>query len=65
MLFALFTIAAGLGPFLIGLSFTSTKSYEVGFGAAAALLLFAGLVIMTLGPYRYKPGSAIVPEAGY
>jgi MFS family permease len=65
MLFALFTVAAGLGPFLMGLSFTSTKSYEVGFGAAAALLLIAGLVIMTLGPYRYKPGSAIVPEAGY
>jgi MFS family permease len=65
MLFALFTIAAGLGPYLIGLSFTSTKAYDVGYSAAAVLLLVAGLVIMTLGPYRYTLGSATMAEAGH
>ena len=53
-LFALFTIAAGLGPYLIGLSFTLTKAYVAGFGAAAFLMLVAGIIIMTLGPYRYE-----------
>jgi MFS family permease len=53
-LFAVFTIAAGLGPYLIGLSFTLTKAYDAGFGAAAFLMLVAGIIIMTLGPYRYE-----------
>jgi MFS family permease len=57
LLFALFTVAAGLGPYLIGLSFTSTKAYDLGFGAAAGLMILAGLIITILGPYRYKPGS--------
>ena len=56
LLFALFTVAAGLGPYLIGLSFTSTKAYGLGFGTAAGLTILAGLIITTLGPYRYKPG---------
>jgi MFS family permease len=56
LLFALFTVAAGLGPYLIGLSFTSTKAYGVGFSTAAGLMILAGLIITTLGPYRYKPG---------
>jgi MFS family permease len=56
LLFALFTVAAGLGPYLIGLSFTSTKAYGVGFGTAAGLMILAGLILTTLGPYRYKPG---------
>jgi MFS family permease len=56
LLLALFTLAAGLGPYLIGLSFTSTKAYGLGFGTAAGLIFLAGLIITTLGPYRYKPG---------
>jgi MFS family permease len=56
LLLALFTVAAGLGPYLIGLSFTSTKAYGLGFGTAAGLIFLAGLIITTLGPYRYKPG---------
>jgi hypothetical protein len=48
-------VAAGLGPYLIGLSFTSTKAYGLGFGTAAGLMILAGLIITTLGPYRYKP----------
>jgi MFS family permease len=64
LLFSLFTIAAGLGPYLIGLSFTSTKAYSVGFGTAAILMLFAGLIIVTLGPYRYKLGSSAASDAG-
>jgi MFS family permease len=56
LLFALFTVAAGLGPYLIGLSFTSTKAYGLGFGTAAGLMILAGLIITTLGPYRYNPG---------
>jgi len=58
LLFALFTVGAGLGPFLIGLSFTSTKAYSVGFNSAAILMLIAGLIIVTLGPYRYRLGGA-------
>jgi MFS family permease len=64
MLFALFTVAAGLGPYLIGLSFTSTKAYGVGFSAAAILMLIAGLIIVTLGPYRYKLGNTTVSDTG-
>ena len=56
LLLALFTVAAGLGPYLIGLSFTSTKAYGLGFGTAAGLIFLASLIITTLGPYRYKPG---------
>jgi len=56
LLFALFTVAAGLGPYLIGLSFTSTKAYGLGFSTAAGLMILAGLILTTLGPYRYKPG---------
>jgi MFS family permease len=58
LLFALFTIAAGLGPYLIGLSFTVTKAYGLSFSGAAVLMLVAALIIVTLGPYRYALGSA-------
>jgi MFS family permease len=55
LLFALFTVAAGLGPYLLGLAFTSMKTYGLGFGAASGLMILAGIVIATLGPYRYGP----------
>ena len=63
LLFALFSVGAGLGPYLIGLSYTSTKAYGVGFGGGAILMLMAGLVIVTLGPYRYKLGGGTASAA--
>jgi MFS family permease len=64
-LFASFTIAAGLGPYLIGLSFTLTKAYDAGFRSAAVLMLLAGVAIMTLGPYRYELNRAKGSEASH
>jgi len=58
VLFALFTTAAGLGPYLIRLSFVSKKGYDAGFGTAAALMLVAGAAIVALGPYRYHLSGA-------
>lgn len=58
LLFALFSFAAGLGPYLIGQSFTSLKAYDFAYHAAAGLMIAAGLLISALGPYRYKPSVA-------
>ncbi len=64
-LFALFTIAAGLGPYLIGLSFTLTKAYDAGFSVAALLMFVAAITIVMLGPYRDKLHGATTREAGH
>jgi MFS family permease len=57
-LFAIFTFGTGLGPYLMGLCFDLTRSYNltlVGFGV---LLMVASIVICRLGSYVY-PANAI------
>jgi MFS family permease len=54
-LWAVFGVSGGLGAYLMGLGFDKTGSYHVplvGFFCAAVL---SALLIMNLGPYRYRP----------
>jgi predicted MFS family arabinose efflux permease len=55
---ALFMFGAGLGPFLMGISYTKTGSYIVTIVAFAISLLVASMLILSLGPYRYPVGAA-------
>jgi MFS family permease len=60
-MFAVFCFGAGLGPFLMGLSYAKTGSYDTAIlGFAVCLLISSGL-ILTLGPYRYPAVSAVEP----
>ncbi len=57
-MFSLFCFGAGLGPFLMGLSFARTGSYDTAIlGFAVCLLLASGLVL-SLGPYRFPAVAA-------
>jgi predicted MFS family arabinose efflux permease len=61
-MFSLFCFGAGLGPFLMGLSFAKTGSYNTAILGFAISLLFASGLIFSLGPYRY-PAVAAEPVA--
>ena len=61
-MFSLFCFGAGLGPFLMGLSFAKTGSYNTAILGFAICLLFASGLIFSLGPYRY-PAVAAQPVA--
>jgi predicted MFS family arabinose efflux permease len=63
-MFALFCFGAGLGPFLMGLSFAKTGSYGTAIIGFAACLLVSAALIFSLGPYRYPAVSAESVEAG-
>jgi predicted MFS family arabinose efflux permease len=55
-IWAVFSVSGGLGAYLMGLGFDKTGSYVVpliGFFCAAVL---ATLLIVALGPYRYRVG---------
>ena len=54
-IFALFTIGSGVGPFLMGLSFDATRSYERALIIFCVMLLVASVIIFRIGPYRYPP----------
>ena len=56
-MFALFTLSSGLGPFLMGGSFTRTGSYNVAIIGFIISLLVASVLILSLGPYRYPAGT--------
>ncbi len=56
-MFALFTFASGLGPFVMGVSFTRAGSYHPAIIAFAIGLVIASGLVMSLGPYRY-PAAA-------
>ncbi len=63
-IWGVYGVAGGLGAYLMGLGFDKTGSYVVplgGFFCAAAL---ATLLIVSLGPYRYRVGLALVTEQG-
>jgi MFS family permease len=56
-IWAVFSVSGGLGAYLMGFGFDKTGSYVVpliGFFWAAVL---ATLLIVTLGPYRYRVGA--------
>jgi len=68
-MFAVFTIGAGAGPYLMGLSFDLTHSYLTALGAFSAMLVVASAAILLLGPYRYpaqaqaNPATKVVQDA--
>jgi MFS family permease len=57
-MFGVFCFGAGLGPFLMGMSFAKTGSYNTAIMAFAAGLLLSCFLILSLGPYRYPAGAA-------
>jgi MFS family permease len=57
-MFSLFCFGAGLGPFLMGMSFAKTGSYNTAILGFAISLLVASGLIFSLGPYRYPAVTA-------
>lgn len=51
---AVLSLAAGLGPFIMGRVFDSMKTYSWALIAFEFLLLIALFLFSTLGPYRFK-----------
>lgn len=52
-LFAVFMFGSGLGPFLMGLSYSRTGSYGPTIVLLGIGLVLASVAVMKLGPYRY------------
>jgi cyanate permease len=52
-MFAIFTIGAGVGPYLMGLSFDATHSYSTALVVFSAMLVVSSAVISRLGPYNF------------
>jgi predicted MFS family arabinose efflux permease len=52
-LFAVFTIGAGLGPLLMGASYTTFGSYQFGLLGCGVALAAAALSVLAVGPYRF------------
>lgn len=52
-LLAIFTVGAGLGAYLMGLSFDRTGSYTAALAGFAGALAVAILLLRSLGAYRY------------
>lgn len=59
-MFSLFCFGAGLGPFLMGMSYARTGAYDTALAAFAIGLFISSGLILTLGPYRYP---AVVSDA--
>jgi len=51
--FSIFMLAAGLGPFAMGVSFDRTGSYKLMLTYFAVALALASLPMLRLGPYAY------------
>ena len=58
MIWAAFSVAGGLGAYLMGLGFDKTGSYAVPLAGFFCAAVVATLLIMRLGPYRYGPSFA-------
>ncbi|WP_052409611.1 MFS transporter [Paraburkholderia oxyphila] len=57
--FSIFTVGAGLGPWLLGVTFTRFHSYDTGFAGCGLALAVASVCILAVGPYSYGlPGDA-------
>ena len=53
--FAIFLLGSGAGPFVMGVSFDRTGSYQLMLGCAVVALALASVLILQLGTYAY-PG---------
>jgi cyanate permease len=61
-LFAIFMLGAGLGPFVMGVSFDQTGSYKLILVCFGFVLAIASILMLRLGPYAY-PVSHNWPSA--
>jgi cyanate permease len=52
-LFAIFMLGAGLGPFVMGVSFDQTGSYKLILVCFGFVLAIASILMLRLGPYAY------------
>lgn len=55
LLFSIFTIGAGLGPYLVGIIFTVSHNYDRALLALGVLLATAVVCFALIGPYNYEP----------
>lgn len=60
IIFGVFAINAGLGPIVLGWLFDRHGDYGIGMIVCAAMLLFAGVALLGLGPYPRL--TATTPE---
>jgi MFS family permease len=58
VLFAIFTVGAGLGPLILGAVHTRMHSYDTGFLACGIGLAIASVLILGVGSYSYAPPGA-------
>jgi MFS family permease len=61
ILFAGFSLAGGLGPYLMGTAYDANGSYALPLGLFCIAVLIAAVLMMVVGPYRY--GAAPVGNA--
>jgi MFS family permease len=54
LIFAGFVLAGGLGVYLMGVAFDATHSYVWGLRIALIGVFFSAVLLILLGPYRYK-----------
>ncbi len=62
-LFAIFMLASGMGPFLMGLSFTRTGSYGAAIVGLALALVVACVLVLLFGPYRFPAAKEPIATA--
>lgn len=60
--FAIFMLGAGVGPYLMGVSFDKTGSYRLMLGCSAAGLAVASVLMLQLGSYAYPGRRAVGQE---
>jgi MFS family permease len=53
--FASFALASALGPWIMGVVFDRTDSYRAVLACFSLATLLAAILILRLGPYRYRP----------
>jgi MFS family permease len=62
LLFSIFTVGAGLGPYLVGVAFTAFHHYDEALFGLGCLLAVAIACFALIGPYRYKPRQTLTSE---
>lgn len=61
-LFGAVLLGSGLGPWLAGVCFDVTRSYNIALIGFDVALLLSSILISRLGPYSYPDGSLIAEE---
>lgn len=68
LMFALFSVGSGVGPFMSGVAFDALHSYVVVFAVFQVLLVVGLLLVSRLGPYRFvsgmRRGTTAPPDLG-